>query len=61
MWRLSWEHWFAWRRKLNPAVSQHWQPPPKESLKVNIDVAIREEFGIIRVSFVALKQLESVL
>lgn len=47
VWRLSWEHWFAWRRKLNPAVSQHWQPPPKESLKVNIDVAIREEFAVV--------------
>lgn len=45
--RLSWEDWQAWRRKLHPAETKRWKPPPEKSVKVNIDVAIRENFAVL--------------
>lgn len=45
--RLSWEHRRAWKDKLVPPAGRVWQPPPIDILKVNVDVAIHEEFAVV--------------
>ncbi|KAB1200821.1 hypothetical protein CJ030_MR0G006180 [Morella rubra] len=44
--KLSWEHWNAWRKKIQPAETKGWQAPPPDAVKINVDVAIREEFAV---------------
>lgn len=44
---LSWEHWHAWRKKIQPSLVHVWQPPPNAKLKINVEVAVRDCFAII--------------
>lgn len=43
---LSWEHSVAWSQKLGFSSHKIWKLPPKDVVKMNVDVAIREHFAI---------------
>lgn len=45
--KLSLEHRSAWIQKLAPIVHQKSQPPPANVMKINVDVAIRNEFAVV--------------
>ncbi|KAB1221445.1 hypothetical protein CJ030_MR2G013169 [Morella rubra] len=63
---LSWEHKAAWRKKLQPTRVHVWQPPPQHTIKINVDVAIRDDFAAIALDFqgvvlvVGVKQIDAV-
>ncbi|KAB1219636.1 hypothetical protein CJ030_MR3G011104 [Morella rubra] len=46
--KLSDDHWHAWQQK-NALVQEKyvWKAPPNGKVKVNVDVAIRDQFAVI--------------
>lgn len=45
--KLSWEHLTARRKKEYFSQLTTWKPPPGQFTKVNVDVAVRENFSVI--------------
>lgn len=45
--RVSLEHRVAWNKKLQAPPLQDWISPPAGKVKVNVDVAIQEEYAVI--------------